>query len=167
MSLGKIKSTFYNNIRHLLAIFVLLISTPAYSQLCIDSFQTPMKLEQILNINDLETAQLKAYEHINRLAKGLLNSKSLQQRQSLTDKLATVWDRLRHDERAFTYSIMGHFEKRLKASLIDAPIVRQRLYGHQIGSMFSILNFHYQLPFVLISLKIENITLKELPFYEK
>lgn len=162
MSLSKIKSTFYNNIRQLLAIFVLLVPLYGHSSgLCIDSFKEPLSLEQALSLKSLDEAQYQAILYINRIVKRIESTAKLTQRQEAIDHLAKTWDRLRQDERAFTHYIVTHFEKRLKNTLIDNPILRQRLYGPNSGTLFSVFNFHHQLPFVLLSLNLENISLKE------
>ena len=162
MSLSKIKSTFYNNIRQPLAIFVLLL--PIYcssAELCIDTFNKPLSLEQALSLKDLEEAQHQALIYINRIVESISNTARLTERQQAVEQLAKTWDRLRQDDRAFTLYIVTHFEKRLKNTLIDKPIIRQRLYGPNGGTLFSVFNFHHQLPFVLLSLNLENISLKE------
>ena len=162
MSLSKIKSTFYNNIRQLLAIFVLLV--PVYGSsagLCIDIFKKPLSLEQTLSLKNLEQAQHEALSYINRIVESISNTARLTERQEAVEHLAKTWDRLRQDDRAFTLFIVTHFEKRLKNTLVDKPIIRQRLYGPNGGTLFSVFNFHHQLPFVLLSLNLENISLKE------
>ncbi|MCH2534855.1 MAG: hypothetical protein MK008_10475 [Bdellovibrionales bacterium] len=147
-----------------MAIFVLLL--PIYSvsaQLCIDSFKKPLSLEQALSLENLNEAQQQALLYINRIAKRIISTTQLNQRQESIAHLAKSWDRLRQDDRAFTQYIVTHFEQRLKNTLLDMPIVRQRLYGPNEGTLFTVFNFHHQLPFVLLSLSLENISLKEAP----
>lgn len=153
-----------------LAAIVLLMPNIAFSINCIDIFKVPQSLETLFTLEDIDQIQYHSLQHINMLANKINNSKDptekkvyISQLQQSWDMIKS-WDRLRNYNILITEQIIAHFEKRLKLTITNSPALVERLYGDRTqNSSFSTLNFDYQLPFILDSLKIANMTLKEVP----
>ena len=147
---------------------MLTVPSFAFSKQCIDTFRQPLMIESILKLDDIDHIQELSLLYIAQLANNIYHSRDFQERNAHQKQLELSWNaikswnNLRSFDVVLTETIVKHFETRLKATVLNNPNLRQRVYGNQnLNSSFSILNFHYHLPFVLETLKAENLTLKE------